>query len=744
MVHAPAAAAQAGSPPSPPARAAAPAALESPVPQPPATVARDAAGRATVRAVRLSDPLRVDGRLDESLYTTAVPASDFIQIEPNDGAPATEKTDVWVSFDREHVYVTVRAWESQPERMIVNEMRRDSQNILQNENFAFLFDTFHDRRNGVLFNVTPSGGRMDGQVTNETQYNGDWNPIWDLAVGRFDGGWTAEAALPFKSLRYRPGRDQVWGFNGRRINRWKNEISYLTPMPQAQGIDGIFQASQAATLVGLEVPGGTRSFDVKPYVISDLSSQAVDSSSAHHVLRGDYGLDVKTTLSQGLTADLTYNTDFAQVEADEQQVNLTRFSLFFPEKREFFLENQGLFQFGGSTGSADVPVLFYSRRIGLDEGRAIPIQGGGRLTGRLGAFSLGLVDIRTGEDRAGSAPTNFSVVRLKRDLLRRSSVGVLFARRSVALGGPGASDTYGADGAFAFFDNLVINTYWARTRTGGRTADDTSHRLQLRYEGDRYGLALHHLMVGDDFNPEVGFAARAGINREFAQFRFSPRPASIEAVRKFSFQGQLRYIEDLAGRLESRDLEGRFAIEFENSDRFELRYSDSHEFLTDPFRIATGVSIPTGSYDFGTLRAGITLGQQRPASGELSVERGSFYGGHKTVVAFNQGRLEVTPQLSIEPGVSLNRISLPFGSFTTNLVSSRVTYAMTPLMFVSGLLQYNSRSHSLDANVRLRWEYRPGSELFVVVNETRDTGTRGFPAFQGRAIIVKVNRLFRL
>ena len=211
-------------------------------------------------------------------------------------------------------------------------------------------------------------------------------------------------------------------------------------MPQAQGIDGIFQASQAATLVGLEVPGGTPSFDVKPYVISDLSSQAVDSSSAHHVVRGDYGLDVKTTLSQGLTADLTYNTDFAQVEADEQQVNLTRFSLFFPEKREFFLENQGLFQFGGSTGSADVPVLFYSRRIGLDEGRAIPIQGGGRLTGRLGAFSLGLVDIRTGEDGAGSAPTNFSVVRLKRDLLRRVPVGVLFARRSVALGGPGASD----------------------------------------------------------------------------------------------------------------------------------------------------------------------------------------------------------------------------------------------------------------------------------------------------------------
>jgi hypothetical protein len=249
-------------------------------------------------------------------------------------------------------------------------------------------------------------------------------------------------------------------------------------------------------------------------------------------------------------------------------------------------------------------------------------------------------------------------------------------------------------------------------------------------------------MVGDSFNPEVGFAARPGISREFAQARFSPRPA-VESVRKLFFQGQIKYIEDLAGQLETREVEGQFAVEFENSDRFEVRYADTYEFLADPFRIATDVSIPRGSYDFESLRIGMTLGQHRPVSGELYVERGSFFGGHKTVVGFSQGRVEVTPQLSVEPGLSLNRVTLPFGSFTTNLVSSRVTYAMTPLMFVSGLLQFNSYSHAVETNVRLRWEYRPGSELFVVFNENRDTRLGGFPDVQNRAIIVKMNRLFR-
>ena len=283
-----------------------------PPPAPPASVSRDELGRTTVRAVRLAEPLRLDGRLDEAVYTTVVPMSDFVQTEPTSGAAATERTDVWLTFDNDNVYVTVRAFESQPERMIVNELRRDSVSIEQNENFSWVFDTFYDRRNGVVFSINPNAGRMDGQINNEGNYSGDWNPVWDLEVARFEGGWVAEAAVPFKSLRFRGGANQLWGFNARRINRWKNEISYLAHVPDGTGLEGLFRVSQAATMVGLEVPG-VRNLDVKPFVISDVTSHI----GTRRDLSGDFGLDLKYGLTPSMTADFTYRTDFAQVEADE-------------------------------------------------------------------------------------------------------------------------------------------------------------------------------------------------------------------------------------------------------------------------------------------------------------------------------------------------------------------------------------------------------------------------------------------
>ena len=718
-----------------------------PPPAPPASIARDVEGKATIRATRVATPLDIDGQLDESLYGSVTPVSDFIQVEPNDGAPATQKTELWVAFDQTNVYVSFRVWESQPDRMIVNEMRRDStQNILQNEAVAFILDTYYDRRNGVLFHINAIGGRLDGQVTDERQYNSDWNPIWDYATGRFDGGWTLEAAVPFKSLRYRPGREQVWGLNARRINRWKNEISYVTRVPNALGIRGIFQVSAAATLVGIEAPPGARSLELKPYAISDLTTDATASPAIRNDVGGDAGLDVKYGVTQNLTADFTYNTDFAQVEADEEQVNLTRFSLFFPEKREFFLENQGLFQFGGVTGrfGGDTPILFFSRRIGLDSGREIGIQAGGRLTGRVGAFSVGALNIRTDEDAGSNTPsTNFSVLRIKRDVLRRSSIGGIFTRRSVALNGAGSNETYGIDGTFAFFNNFAINTYWARTRTEGRSTDDTSYRMDLNYNGDRYGVELERLRVGKNFNPEMGFLRRDDLRKSFAQFRFSPRPASIASIRKFSWIGSLTYIEDGPGRLETRESRGEAGIEFENSDMVNLSYTDTYEFLKRPFPIAPGVTIPVGGYNFGTLGVRFTMGQQRRSSGILSFQQGSFFGGDKTAVSYSRGRVEISPRLAIEPSVSVNRVTLPVGSFTTNLLSSRLTYTLTPKMFVSGLVQYNSSRHSVAANVRFRWEYRPGSELFIVYNDTRDTEGLGFPDLETRTFIVKINRLFR-
>ena len=726
-----------------------------PAPEPPAVIARDGRGRVTVRAVRLTSQLQLDGRLDEVVYSSVPPMSDFIQQEPVEGAPATEKTEVWLLFDRDHVYISFRCWESRPERMVVNEMRRDDLNVFQNDHVAFVFDTFYDRRNAVEFVVNPIGGRIDGQITNERQFSGDWNPIWDVELARFEGGWTVEAAIPFKSLRYRLGHSQTWGFNVRRVSRWKNEWSYLTRIPNALGGMGIFQLSLAATVTGLEAPSGSKHVEIKPYAISSLTSDLGATPPMSNDLAADAGVDVKYGITQSLTADFTYNTDFAQVEADEQQINLTRFSLFFPEKREFFLENQGVFSFGGAGatnggggGSAsETPILFYSRRIGLDQERVVPIQTGGRLTGRIGRYSLGALSIRSGEGELSRVPaTTFSVVRLKRDVLRRSSIGAIAPGRSAGPGGPGGSGAnaaVGVDGTFAFFDSLAINMYWAQTHTDSLSDKDTSYRAQLDYGGDRYGVQLERLVVGDRFNPEVGFVRRRDIRRSFGQFRFSPRPRAIPAVRRFSSTASLAYVENGAGRLDTRDWEGEFEIEFQNSDRFFIAYRDSYEFLPQPFAIVPAVTLPIGGYGYATGRIGFNFGRQRPWSGNVSVEHGTFYTGDMTAISVSQARASLTPQLSIAPIYSVNKVNLVEGSFTTHLAGARVTHTMTPRMFASALVQYHSGARSLSSNVRFRWEYQPGSEVFVVYNDQRDTLRRGFPDLASRALIVKINRLLR-
>ncbi|MBI4264386.1 MAG: carbohydrate binding family 9 domain-containing protein [Acidobacteria bacterium] len=752
--------AQAADPPAAePAAAAGPApapllAFDGPPPPPlPATMARDAEGRTTVRAIRLDVPLRVDGLLDEALYTSVRPASDFVQAEPRSGEPGTEKTEIWISFDDRNVYVSVRAEESQPERMVLNEMRRDSNQIFQNEGIGIAFDTFYDRRNSVNFSISPIGGRADGQVTNEGNYSGDWNPIWSFAVRRSATGWTGEMAIPFKSLRYQPGRAQIWGVQVRRNNRWKNEYSFLTRVPAGLAANGIFRVSRFAALVGLEAPPGPRALDIKPYVTSGISTDLTATPGVRNEVAKDAGLDLKWGVTGGLTADLTYNTDFAQVEADEQQVNLTRFSLFFPEKRDFFIENQGIFTFAGVSGTqGDSPILFYSRRIGLEQGRGVPIEAGGRLTGRVGRYSVGLLDIQTDEvANLGIPSTNFAVARVRRDVLRRSSIGALVTRRSqtsgpstgLGAGGTGAGETYGLDGNFSFFTNLTISTYWARTQTPGLHGDDTSYRGQFNYNGDRYGLQGEHLVVGANVNPQVGFLRRTDFVKERVQARFSPRPRNSRVVRKYIYQASGEYWENHAGVRELREILGEFGIDFQSSDALDVSYNDTFERIPAPFRIARGVTIPAGGYDFRTLRGSFTLGQQRTASGTVFVEGGRFYDGDRIAFGYSGARVKLNPRLAIEPGLQVNVVTLPFGEFTTKLVSSRVTYTMTSWMFVSGLVQYNSSNSSFNTNLRFRWEYLPGSELFVVYNEGRTTLQHGFPDLQTRSLVLKVNRLIR-
>ena len=724
--------------------------IEGPsAPVAPEVVARDAEGRVTVRAVRLPEPLVLDGLLRDPIYSQVRAISDFVQQEPHEGEPATERTDLWIFFDATTLYVAMHCLDSQPDSLIANEMRRDG-DVFQNDNVQFVIDTFYDRRSGFNFQSNALGALRDQEVSDERTTNADWNTVWDVRAARIDDGWSIEFAIPFKSLRYRESGPQVWGINVRRDVRWKNERSYLSGVPASYGGRGINKLSSAATLVGLEVPPQGRNLELKPYAISAVTTNRQATPVVLNDLTGDAGLDVKFGLTRGLTADVTYNTDFAQVEEDEQQVNLTRFSLFFPEKRDFFLEGQGIFGFGpsregGFSGAATslLPVVFFSRRIGLNEGQKVPILAGGRVTGRAGRYSVGALNIETKEaEHANAAATNFSVLRLRRDVLRRSAIGLIATNRSPRLAGHDSNQVVGVDAAFAFYENLTINSYYARSWTPGRRGDESSYLSQFQYAGDRYGMNLEHLSVGDAFNPEIGFLRRESFRRTYAQGRFSPRPRSSPTVRKVSMEASLDYITDLDGTLESREAQASSRVEFNSGGFWSTDFTRNHERIITPFEIAKGIFIAPGSYAFQGVQSQYYLGPQHRVTGRINGATGTFYGGTRHEIGYD-GRVELSSQFAIEPRLSINWVDLPVGAFTARLFGSRATFAMSTRMALSALLQYNSSNSTISSNIRFRWEYRPGSDLFVVYSDGRETlGTRS-AGLQSQSFVVKMTRLVR-
>ena len=699
-----------------------------------------------VHATRIAQPLNVDGQLDEEVYKNVPPITRFVQQLPNAGAPGTERTEAWVLFDNTHIYIACRCWTERPDRIVANDLRRDSRNMSSHDHFAVGFDTLYDGRNGYQFSVTAAGGMRDGLITNE-RFSDDWNGVWDGRATRFEGGWITEYAIPFKTLRYAPGRVQKWHIQFRRLVTSKNEWTNLTPINPSWGLSGWNRFSLAATLVDLEAPPADRNFEIKPYAISRLTTDRVARPAVDNDFDPDWGVDVKYGLTKSLTADFTYNTDFAQVEADEQQVNLTRFSLSFPEKREFFLEGQGTFLFGsgggGDVGGSMVPTIFYSRRIGLAGSRDVPVIAGGRLNGKAGPWSIGMLNIVT-DDHAVAAveQTNFTVLRLRRDILRRSNVGALYTRRSVSTVAPGANDVWGFDGNFAFHTNLYFSGYVAQSRTEGREGDDLSYRTQFKYTHDRYGLSFDRLVVEPNFNPEIGLIRRQNFRRTFAGARFSPRTTNNRLVRKWTYEGSVDYITNNNNVLETREASLDFRMDFHNSDAFSIGYQRLYELLTEPFPISRSVLIPAGGYKFDNLSVSYDAGAQYRVSGTATFATGSFFDGDRQTATF-RGRIEVTPRLGVEPNISLNWIDLVGGSFTDTVVGARSVFTMTPRMFVAALVQYSSSSSSLSTNLRFRWEYQPGSELFVVYTEGRSTLPLRGTDLESRGFVVKINRLFR-
>jgi len=721
-------------------------------------VGRDAEGRLSVRATRYDGEVNIDGNLDEAVYRELTPISDFIQQIPDEGAPASERTEAWVFFDDDNLYVAARNYESVPEvDWVANEMRRDTFQLRTNDSFSVMLDTYLDRRNGAAFLVTPIGGFSDFAISNEGDrgrgVNFDWNIVWDSRVGRFDGGWTVEMEIPFRSLRYEPGSEQTWGIQFRRIIRRLSEASYLTELPISAALGnslvaGMWRISEAGTLNELEVPPRNFNLEIKPYGLGTVTTNRLAAPPISNLSKEELGVDVKFGITNNLTADFTYNTDFAQVEVDERQVNLTRFNLFFPEKREFFLEGEGNFDFS-QPRSLDVPTMFFSRRIGLEKGQIVPIEAGARVTGKIGDFDIGALNIGTDAVNSVNIEANdFSVLRIKRDVLSRSTVGMLFTERSESLIGEGSNQLYGIDGSFDFLDDFSIDTYLAKTDSPDLKGEDKSYMANFDYNGDRYGFTSGYLVVEDNFNPEIGFKRRDNFKQYSGSARFSPRPASIESIRRFILQANTKsYWSASTDKLETRQHRLSFTTEFESSDQFTVSISDDFEMLTRPFNIANGVTLQPGKYDFTSYQTSYRLGTQRKVSGALSLRIGDFWSGENTSIGISSGRIELSPQLSLEPSYSINRVELPEGDFRTELGRLRITYTLSPRMYVGGLVQYNSSQSSLSTNFRFRWEWAPGSELFVVYSDDRDTNPFDRPdsfELRNQGWAIKINRLFQI
>jgi hypothetical protein len=709
----------------------------------PATVTHDERGRATVRAVRIAEPLRLDGRLDEEVYRITLPIDGFLQQVPVEGAPATQPTEMWVFFDDERLYIAARCLDSQPDRIIANELRRDGGAIPQNDNFGVVLDTFLDRRTAYYFQTTPIGAMRDAAVTDGSN-NGNWNTVWEVRAARSDAGYTVEMAIPFKSLRYRGGGAQTWGINARREVQWKNESSMLSQVPASYAV-GWTQMSVAGTLVGLETPAQSLNLEFKPYLVSSVTTDREARVPFSNDASANAGIDVKYGLTRALTADLTVNTDFAQVEEDLQQVNLTRFDLFYPDKRDFFLEGQGIFDFGGqgsqNARNATAPILFFSRRIGLSGGQSVPVIAGGRITGKAGKFDIGGLALTTDDKpSAGAVQTTFSAMRVRRNLLRRSSVGMIATGRSPAPSGHDGNGAAGVDADFRFFDNVQATAYWARTSSpeGG---DASSYRGRFLYAGDRYGAEVERLVIGPQFNPEVGFVRRGDVAITSASGRFSPRLRPGGLVRKLTWQGDLDYITDATGEvLEDRAASGQFGVDFNSGDGVAVVATRQYERLPLDFAIARGVVVPAGAYRYQTVNASYNLAAKRMVSGSASASYGSFYDGTRTTARYS-GRVGVPPHVAIEPSLTFNWVRLPYGDFDASLIGMRLIVSPTARLGFSSLTQFNPSAHSLTFSVRTRWEYSPGSDLYIVYSDGRNTAS--VSSLQTRSFAIKATRLLR-
>ena len=689
-------------------------------------------------------------------------ATGFRQTNPDEGQPATERTEVRVLFTADTLYVGVVCYDRDPDAIIVTDSRRDS-SLSDSDSFQLIFDTFLDKQNGFVFGTSPAGQEYDGQVVNEGVggsgmgrggasrgggggFNLNWDGVWQVRTQVSDIGWSAEFGIPFRTLRYPAGDSQTWGVNFQRTIRRRNETAYWAPLTLQYNL---FRVSQAGQLRGLQVPAGdTENLQLTPYVTGEAIRLDADPARGTTAV-GDVGADLKYSVTSGLTLDATWNTDFAQVEVDEQQINLDRFNLYFPEKRPFFLENAGAFAVSNAGGAVQgdpaQTELFFSRRIGIEQGRVVPILAGARLSGKVSnAVSVGFLNMQTEEVDGLTPANNFTVARVRHDLPNRSSVGGLLVNRQATGRLAGDRDynrTYAFDGRVGIGQDMDILGFVGRTDTPGREGRDHAYNVGANYESQTWRFQGGFMESGEDFNPEVGFARRVGFRKVDGGIFYTWRPENF--LKSFELRPHVTFNRfwDFNGFMETSLLHMDNRWEFEDSSSLITAWNVRGEGVREAFEIS-GIPVPPGEYEWSEGNIWFNYNRSAPVNAGVRLVFGGFFGGDILSVR-SQLNARYAETFNFSLIWTRNDIDLPAGSVVTNLVGTRVAYNFSPRLFAQSLVQYNDSDRLWSVNFRFGWLQDANTGLFLVYNETE--GIRQYiPAGAGRSLILKYSYLFDL
>lgn len=718
-----------------------------------------AAARPTASATPVAESPTIDGDvLGDPIWQQATPIAGFKQYQPNEGQPVSERTEVRMIFTRDTLYVGVVCYDQDPSQIIVADSRRDS-SLDNTDSFRMIFDTFRDVQNGFVFGTNPAGVEYDGQVTNEGQgggglagnqqsgsgsgFNLNWDGAWEVRAKTTDEGWMAEFAIPFKTLRYPASQDQVWGVNFQRNIRRKNEEAYWAPIPRQFNL---YRVSIAGTVSGLQPPA-FRNFKLIPYALGEINQ--IGENPVETDPDGNAGVDLKYNLTPSLTLDGTYRTDFAQVEVDDQQVNLDRFNLFFPEKRPFFLENAGFFSVG-NPGEVD---LFFSRRIGLNSaGQEIPIIGGGRVSGKMGLWNVGLLNMQT-EDSGLTPSNNFGVVRVSRELPNRSALGGIFVNRAgfgEVARDKESNQTYALDGKWGIGRNSLVTGFVAKTETPGVTRYDHAFNLRTRILYPKWDLDVGFQEVGAGFNPEVGFLTRSGYRKPDVRVmtRFRPKDfIKLQEVRPHATLRGFWGLDPQTGNPYGFQETGYAHLDnhwqFKDSTEVHTGMNLTREGLRVPFEIFPGIFVPPGTYDNAEAQLVYMSNQGAPFSVNLQTFIGGFFSGDRVTINPTL-RLRPSEIFQMEVAYSRNDVNLPQGDFETNLWRTRVSYSFNTRLFTQALVQYNDRADIWSMNLRFGWLQAANTGLFIVYNDSRGLYDLypNRPERTDRSLTIKFSRMF--